>query len=91
MSVSKRWTCASSYGHAFGTLHVCPNNGDVPLSGVQVRLYSYWVGVANLSVERVFYYCECTVVENPEKESMRRNAADDIIFEKHNRAERRDL
>ena len=37
MSVSERWICASLYGHAFGTLHVCSNNGDLPISGVQQK------------------------------------------------------
>ena len=36
------------HGHAFGTFHVCPDNHNVHVSGVQrkVRLYTYWVGVA---------------------------------------------
>ena len=50
---------ASLHGHAFGTLHACPNSRDVrrSISGVQrygVRLYNYSMGVAKLSAERGF-------------------------------------
>ena len=37
VSVSERLFCASLPGHAFGDLHVCPNNGDVLISGVQQK------------------------------------------------------
>ena len=50
---------ASLYGHAFGAVHVCPNNGDVPISGVSKSGSTvHWVGVAKLSG---VFYCECTV------------------------------
>ena len=37
VSVSERLICAIFYGYAFGTLHVCPNNYNVPTSGVQQK------------------------------------------------------
>ena len=45
---------ASVHGHALGTLHICPDNRDVHASGVQHKLYNYWVGVAEVSVEPGF-------------------------------------
>ena len=47
------------YGHAFETLHVCPNNRDGE-SNIKVSTSQYSVGVAKLSVERGFH-CECTI------------------------------
>ena len=47
---------ASVHGHAFGTLHICPHNCDVCLSGVQHKGFDfdYLVAVAKVSVERGF-------------------------------------
>ena len=62
--VYDRLICASLYGHAFGTLHVCPNNGDIPTSGVQQKrldcAVTGWVWL-NCPLSRIFYYCECTI------------------------------
>ena len=51
MSVSEGLIHASLHGQAFGTLHVCPNNHNVFISGVQHKGFNYLVGVAKLSAE----------------------------------------
>ena len=56
MSVSEGLIHASLHGHVFGTLHVCLNNHNVFISGVQHKGFTYLVGVAKLSAEQVFQY-----------------------------------
>ena len=54
MSVSEGLIHASLHGHVFGTLHVCLNNHNVFISGVQHKRFNYLVGVAKVSTERGF-------------------------------------
>ena len=45
-------------------MHVCLNNGDVPISGVQQKGFDStligWVWL-NCPLSGVFYYCECII------------------------------